>query len=133
MTEPTMNGASLEAPQDLDELTERNKQRIDAVTTSMQALELPTASELPFDQKAHDLLIKSIDQVAADWMSELAHTRHNSEQVGQLVLERATALKSHVTTLFLLGNTAMAEARRGDEINARLASELDKMTDQDQP
>jgi hypothetical protein len=119
-----MNGISLDL-----EMLERNKRRIDGMTESTPALELPPASARPFDQKAHDLMLQSIDQVAADWISELAHVRQNSEQVEQLVLQRAAKVKADITALYLLGNAAMAEARRGDNVNAKLADELDKLAE----
>jgi len=123
MTEP-VNGV----PQavDLDE-TAREIQRLAAAIPHAQ--ELPQPSAKPFDQKSHDLLIKSIDQVAADWVKELVHVRNNSEQVEQLVLERAAKVRADITQLFLLGSAALAEARRGDEVNAKLAGELENLSD----
>ena len=96
-------------------------------TIATTALELPEPSIIPFDQKAHDLLQKSIDQVASDWVSELEHVRKNSKIVEQLVMERAAKVKADITQLYLLGSAAVAEAKRGDDVNARLADELDRM------
>jgi hypothetical protein len=87
-------------------------------------------SARPFDQKAHDLLLQSIDQVADDWVTELTHVRRNSEEIEKLVLQRASKVKVDITALYLLGNAALAEARRGEEVNSKLAGELDKLIEQ---
>ena len=75
-------------------------------------------------------MIKGIDQVATEWVSELEHTRENSKKVEQLVLERAAKVKADITALYLLGSAALAEAQRGDDVNERLASELDKLSEE---
>jgi hypothetical protein len=123
-----MNGT--EVVNDLDELqalAERDAQRMAAREPSVHVQELLTPSALPFDQKAHDLLLKSIDQVTTDWITELEHVRRNSKQVEQLVMERAAKIRIDITKLFLLGAAAQAEALRGDEVNHQLAGELDKL------
>jgi len=43
------------------------------------------------------------------------------------VLERAAKVRTDITALYLLGAAAQAEAKRGDEVNARLTDELDKL------
>jgi hypothetical protein len=128
VTDTAMNGSTRQA-QDLDALAARNKQRIDVLSASPQVLEHPAPSSRPFDQKAHNLLLQSIDQVAADWVSELSHVRHNAEQVEALVLQHATKVKADITALYLLGHAALAEAKRGDEVNAKLADELDRLAE----
>ena len=45
------------------------------------------------------------------------------------MLERAAKVKADITALYLLGNAALAEAKRGDDVNAKLAHELDKLTE----
>jgi hypothetical protein len=89
--------------------------------------ELPPPSALPLDQKTHDLLLKSVDQITADWVDQLMAVRKHSQQIEQRVLERAGKVKADLTVLFLLGGAARAEAKRGDEVNAKLADELDKL------
>lgn len=126
MTE--MNGFQ-HAVADADELARRDLERLAGHQPSIQVQESLTPSALPFDQKAHDLMIKGIDQVATDWVGQLEHTRQNSKQVEQLVLERAAKVKADITALYLLGSAAQAEAKRGDEINQRLASELDRLSE----
>ena len=64
-------------------------------------------------------MIKGIDQVATEWVGELEHVRNNSKKVEQLVLERAAKVKADITALYLLGSAALAEAKRGDEVNAQ--------------
>ncbi|RXG91552.1 hypothetical protein EAS62_24030 [Bradyrhizobium zhanjiangense] len=112
------------------EMGERDQARIAAREPVTVVQETLAASDLPFDQKAHDLLIRGIDQVATDWVHELEHTRENSKRVEQMVLERATKVKADITALYLLGSAALAEARRGDDINERLAAELDKLAEE---
>ena len=129
MTDTAMNGSTHHQAQDLGGLAARNKQRIDVLTASPQVLEHPAPSSKPFDQEAHNLLLQSIDQVAADWVSELSHVRHNAEQVEALVLQRATKVKADITALYLLGHAALAEAKRGDEVNAKLADEPDRLAE----
>lgn len=127
MTE--MNGTA-QTPVDLDVAQlERDVQRLAGREPAIQVQEQLTPSEKPFDQKAHDLMIKGIDQVATDWVGELEHVRENSKRVEQLVLERAAKVKADITALYLLGSAALAEAKRGDDVNARLASELDKLAE----
>lgn len=84
----------------------------------------------PFDQEAHDLLLKSIDQITTDWINQLEHVRQNSKTVEQMVLERAAKVRSDITALYLLGAAAQAEAKRGNEVNARLTDELDKLMEE---
>ena len=64
-------------------------------------------------------MIKGIDQVATEWVGELEHVRDNSKKVEQLVLERAAKVKADITALYLLGSAALAEAKRGDDVNER--------------
>lgn len=97
------------------------------IATTVQEHVKPSA--MPFDQKAHDLLLKSIDQVASDWVAELEHVRDNSKQVEELVLQRAAKVKADITALYLLGNAALAEAKRGDDVNQRLADELERLAE----
>lgn len=127
MTDTTMNGQALDLDElaELAKLTALNKQR----TTALTVDEHPAPSASPFDQQAHELMLKGIDQVAADWVCELEHVRHNSKQVEQLVMERAAKVKADITVLYLLGSAALAEAKRGDDVNAKLASELDKLAE----
>ncbi len=127
------NGVSHQAINDLDELEQmavRDIQRIAAREhPSIQVQELLPPSALPFDQKAHDLMIRGIDQVATDWVGELEHARENSKKVEQLVLERAAKVKADITALYLLGSAALAEAKRGDGVNERLSAELDRLAE----
>jgi hypothetical protein len=84
----------------------------------------------PFSQRDHDLLLQSIDHVAEDWVAQLNEVRHNSEAVEQLVLQRAAKVKADITQLYLLGHAAMAEAKRGADVNAKLVTELEKLAEQ---
>jgi hypothetical protein len=125
MTE--INGA--QHPVDLDEQTQSELARL-ANKGSLQVQESLKPSMLPFDQRTHDLLIESIDQVATDWVGELEHVRDNSKKVEQLVMERAAKVKADITALYLLGSAALAEAKRGDEVNTRLGNELEKLAEE---
>ena len=117
-----------QGPRDMDE-TVRDIQRLAAQQSHepMRLHERLPPSATPFDQQAHDLMIKGVDQVATDWVEELARVRDNSSKVEQLVLERAAKVKNDITALYLLGSAVLAEAKRGDDVNARLASELEKL------
>lgn len=115
------------AAREQEELVARDRERVAAREPATQIQETLAPSAMPFDQKAHDLMIRGIDQVATDWVGELAHTRENSQRVEQLVMERAAKVKADITGLYLLGAAALAEAKRGDEVNHRLATELDKL------
>jgi hypothetical protein len=109
------------------ELAARNAERIAARESGLESAS-PTTE--PFGQQAYDLLLQSIDQVSHNWIEELAHVRKNSEAVEALVLQRAAKVKGDITALYLLGNAAMLEARRGDEVNAKLAIELEKLAEE---
>ena len=134
-TKPETNGTLTHAV-DLDETAEQVRRLAATTVASGPSSELhvlePVASlgGKPFDQHAHDLMIQGIDQVATEWVGELEHTRENSKKVEQLVMERAAKVKADITALYLLGSAALAEARRGDEVNERLASELDKLSEE---
>jgi hypothetical protein len=72
----------------------------------------------------HDLMHKTVDKVCDDWVAELKRVRENSERVEQLVLEQAAKVKEEISQLFVMKGIAAEEARRGDEVNQRLMSEL---------
>jgi hypothetical protein len=127
MTDTPMNGEPVHLEEELSQLALREAARIGNRTQIVRESETPSTA--PFTQQEHDLLLKSIDQVAGNWVNELKHVRNNSEQVEQLVLERAAKVKADLTMLFLLGNAVRAEAQRGDEVNAKLAGELDKLSE----
>lgn len=130
MTDTRMNGEAADLEEELSQLALRDAVRIGNRLEPAQIVrESEAPSTAPFGQPQHDLLLKSIDQVASDWVSELEHVRHNSEQVEQLMLERAAKVKADLTMLFLLGNAVRAEAQRGDEVNAKLAGELAKLSE----
>jgi hypothetical protein len=126
-----MNGVRETDLDEADELARRDLKRLAArgLEPSIQVQESLPPSALPFDQKAHDLMIKGIDQVASDWVAELEHTRQNSKKVEQLVIERAAKVKSDISALYLLGSAALAEAKRGDDVNEKLTAELDKLAE----
>jgi hypothetical protein len=127
MTE--INGFEAVDLDDMDAQARRDLQRLAAREPSIKVEESLPPSPLPFDQQAHDLMIRGIDQVASDWVAELEHARQNSKRVEQLVIERAAEVKSDITALYLLGTAALAEAKRGDDVNDRLTVELDKLAE----
>jgi hypothetical protein len=126
----------IEAVDDLDELEELAARGIQRAANLLPPPPSPVADERPppsidpFDQQAHDMLLRSIDQVASDWVAELDHVRKNSEAVEQLVMQRAAKVKADITALYLLGHAALAEAKRGDDVNAKLTGELEKLAEQ---
>jgi hypothetical protein len=124
-----MNGASYHQPDALEQAARDIQRLVAQMPASAPVQEVSPPSANPFDQESHDLLLKSIDQVASDWVAELAHVRQNSEQIEQLVLQRTAKVKGDITALYLLGNAALSEAKRGDDVNAKLARELEKLTE----
>ena len=52
------------------------------------------------------------------------------DAVEALVLERAAKLRTDITGLFALGNAVLQEAQRGEQVNAGLTRELEKMTEE---
>ena len=84
MNDLPMNGH----PTDLDQVIAEIKS---LATTSPRVREIETPSQTPFEQQAHDLLLRSIDQVASDWVHQLTRVRENSERVEELVLRRVSA------------------------------------------
>ncbi len=90
----------------------------------------PKPTTTPFSQQDHDLLLASIDHVAEEWIAQLQQVRRNSEEVERLVLQRAAKVKADITQLYLLGSTAMQEARRGEQVNEKLATELEKLAEE---
>jgi hypothetical protein len=130
-----------ELPSEADELAVRDIRRmqerehvVDGIADIVSHIEHapPTMTEMavPFSQRDHDLLLESIDHVSTDWTGQLALVRKNSEAVEALVLQRAAKVKADITALYLLGHAAMQEARRGEQINAKLAMELEKLAEQ---
>jgi hypothetical protein len=112
-------------------MTELNGHNTPVPTNHLASIEAPTAPEIieapAFDQKAHDLMLQTIDRVATDWIAGLQQTRANSEQIERFVLERIAKVKEDINQLYLLGNAVRVEAKRGDDINHQLAHELEKL------
>ena len=65
MTE--MNG--FHAPRSLDDIAAEISQLVAAEQPSPRVQDIEPLSETPFEQQAHTLLQKSVDQVASDWGS----------------------------------------------------------------
>ena len=107
-------------------IAEHKRQPLPAVEFGQQQQE-PKAA---FSQQDHDLLLASIDHVAEDWIAQLQQVRRNSEEIERLVLQRAAKVKADITQLYLLGSTAMQEARRGEQVNEKLATELEKLAEE---
>jgi hypothetical protein len=126
MTE--MNG--FHPPRDLDDIAAEIKQLVAAEQPSPRVQEIEPSSERPFEQQAHSLLQKSVDQVASDWVHQLEAARESTAHLEQLVLQRATAVKAQITALYMLGNAVMAETRRVRDVNAQLTRELEKLIEQ---
>lgn len=127
---PEINGQQSGALNELEELAEmaqRDAERIANRSTTVVVQEWPEPSSQPFDQAAHDLMLKSIDQVAADWVSELTHARDDFHATEQLVLQCVAKVKTNLTQLYLIGNFARASRQREVEANIKMVSELDKL------
>ena len=85
---------------------------------------VPSDGALPFEQKSHDLMMKSVDRVAQEWIEVMVALRNNSQVVEEMVIEQAGKVKSELTKLHLLGAQAMREAQRGHEVLQNLGEEL---------
>jgi hypothetical protein len=112
------------------DLTPAEREGIEKALAGELIAEPAAEPETPFGQREHDLLLSSIEHIANDWLTQLEHVRRNSYSVEALVVERAAKLRSDITGLFALGNAAMAEARRGEQVNAELTRELEKMSEE---
>jgi hypothetical protein len=86
----------------------------------------------PFAQRDHNLLLESVDRVAGDWVEQLRHSRGNSQALEEMVLQRVTKLKADLTQLFVLGGAVLSENKRSDEVNEKLADELNKLCEEHQ-
>ena len=87
--------------------------RRNLVTTSMPIHERIANADLPFSQKTHTLLLESVDQLAQQWINEIATVRSNTLEVENLLLAQLAKVKDHLTRLHLLGAMAAKEAERG--------------------
>ena len=105
------------------EVVKNAETRVATVPPPITMAEIAT----PFGQRDHDLMLKSVDRVAEEWVTQLQHVRKNSEELEAMVLQRAAKLKAELTQLFLLGHAVMNEAKRGDDVNAKLSEEIDKL------
>lgn len=88
---------------------------------------VPDDGKPPFDQRAHDLMIASVDRIAQQWIAELVRVRDNTKALEQMVIEQVTAVKTSLTRLHLLGAQTMCEASRARDVVGQLAQELDAM------
>jgi hypothetical protein len=99
---------------------------IKRLATSRQVIEAPPLSSLaPFEQKAHTLMLESIDRVAQSWIEQLKHVRDNTLTIEQLVISTCAKAKDDITRMHLLGAQVLKEAERGDEVCQHLAEGLD--------
>ena len=84
---------------------------------------------IPFAQQEHDLLLKSFDKVATDWVEQLKLDRKTGEELEQMVIERLAKIKNEVTQLFLLGNAVVSKCKRDAEFKAKLTDEIMKLSE----
>ena len=106
---------------------------IKEIAKSLSVVERVAADgSLPFEQKSHDLMIRSVDKVAQEWIAELKRVSDNTKILEGMVLEQVTIVKSALTKLHLLGAHTMREAERGHDVVHQLADELDTMMGQQQ-
>ena len=83
--------------------------------------------ERPFEQKAHTLMLESIDRITQQWVGELGQVRDNTQTIEEMVLAQAAKVKEEITKLHLLGVQAMKEAHRGHEVTQYLGEQLETM------
>lgn len=90
-------------------------------------LERVRDSAMPFEQKAHSLLMESVDKITQQWVGELGQVRMNTETIEGMVTAQAAKVKEEITKLHLLGVQAMKEAQRGHEVTQYLGEQLETM------
>jgi hypothetical protein len=113
---------------EIEELAARDLERIaNRDTKSIAVLEAVHPELPPFDQQAHELMLKSIDRVANAWVTELQAVRNNTQVVEQMVLTACTKAKADITRLHLLGGAVMQEAKRGEEVCSQLEEQIDRL------
>jgi len=82
---------------------------------------------LPFEQKSHDLLLASIDQVAQHFVEQLEQLRANTRSVEQMVLEACAKARDDVTRLHLAGAGVMRFVEHGNAVCQSIADEVDQI------
>ena len=135
MDERTYNGTEHDVT-DEQELAMRDLERIanrEPNTQSIAVIEKVHPELAPFDQQAHDLMLKSIDRVADAWITELHAVVNNTKVVEQMVVQACARAKHDITRLHLLGGAVMQEARRGEEVCANLEKQIDQIMESRSP
>jgi transcriptional regulator len=76
----------------------------------------------------HQLLKESIDKIAGQWVAELTTLRNNASLLEQQVLTCVAKAKADITHLHDLGVQVAEEARRGQELCAKLSASVEQIT-----
>ena len=76
----------------------------------------------------HNLLKESIDKIAGQWVAELTTLRNNANLLEEQVLICVTKAKGDITQLHDLGIQVAEEARRGQELCAKLSASVEQIT-----
>ena len=76
----------------------------------------------------HQLLKESIDKIAGQWVAELTTLRNNANLLEQQVLTCVAKAKDDITRLHDLGVQVAEEARRGQELCAKLSASVEQIT-----
>jgi hypothetical protein len=122
-----MNQRDDELTTDMKRLA-RSIRPVPITTNGGEATPPPPPGQQPLiEQKDHDLLHRSLDQIANNWVKQLQAVRTNAEQIEQLVLTRAAKVKADITQLYLLGTAAVSEAERSAKVCKTLQSELEQL------
>lgn len=124
MEERTYNGTETDIAE-LAELASRDARRLSS--RSISVIEKVNEHLPPFEQKSHDLLLKSIDQVADHWIEQLEQLRDNTKAIERMVLEVCAKAKDDVTRLHLAGAGVVREVNRGQGICQNIADEVDRI------
>lgn len=130
-----INGRDQDADeQELEHLAARDTKRIaerelynqqtDARATSVIE---STGNKAPPSQSSHDLMLKSVDHIAEQWVGQLKQVRANTEAIEQMVLTAVSRAKHDLTQLHLLGAAVQAEAKRGEEVCSSLAGKIEQL------
>jgi transcriptional regulator len=111
---------------ELDELAGRDAARIQAREPIAQSITVTEKVEGTNHsiQQAHDLMIKSADQMLQHWSKELARVRDNTKVVEQMMIEAVAKTKHIITEMHLLGAAVTAEVKRGEDVCDQLSKQL---------
>jgi len=76
----------------------------------------------------HQLLKESVEKIAGQWVAELNTVRANTLKLEEQVLACLAKTKADITQMHALGVQVAEEAKRGQELCAKLSSSVEQIT-----